>query len=74
VIVKVQRPIAGDMDNLLVYDEAKELLHFIPCDSEVGKELLRVMGSDLRVYLRATPTLDGDYQFDYRRIGEAQDW
>jgi hypothetical protein len=74
VIVKVQRPLEGYMGDLLVYDEAKELVYFIPCASEVGKWLLKMMGDDLKMYLGAKPTVDGDYAFDYSGRAKAQDW
>jgi hypothetical protein len=52
-IVKVQRPLAGNDDSLLVYDKGQDMMEFVPAGSKVGKDLLRLMGPEFKIYIEA---------------------
>lgn len=57
-IVKVQRPLGGEMGDLLVYEKGRINAMLIECDSELGRFLLQELGTAPKRYF--TVNVAGD--------------
>lgn len=53
MLLKVQRPLSGDLTHLLAYDEDRHHTTLIPVVCELGKSLLAAMGGEVVGYFQA---------------------
>lgn len=53
VLLKVHRPLSGDMSNLLAYDEVRRHTTLIPVGCTLGQNLLNALAGDVAGYFPA---------------------
>lgn len=53
MLLKVYRPLSGDLGHLLAYDEARKHTTFIPVACALGHNLLSAMGSETIAFFHA---------------------
>lgn len=53
VLLKVQRPLSGDLSNLLAYDEERKHTTFIPAACLLGQNLLKALDGAVAGYFPA---------------------
>ncbi len=72
MIVKIQRPLAGDLSNLLVYDKERTFELLVPVMSSEGKWLLNCMRDKPKIY--CVVQVDKDRVARINHIMADQDW
>jgi hypothetical protein len=73
IIVKVQRPLGGNMDNLLIYNQDRLHEFRVPVDSVPGRELLKLMGTHPKMYCRFYTSKQTENYNQWRYKGRVRD-